>query len=437
VPLFPYQNVGVEFLTRRRCALLADEMGLGKTIQAITAADELLADRLLIVTPAIARWNWANELKKFSAYPRPVQVVTSLSEPIALDKSVIISYDLAVSMNIPGSFDALIADEAHYLKSVGSQRSQAVLGKDGLVRRARRFWALTGTPLLTHAADLWPLLYTFGATPLRYPQFLERYCVTSNFGIPPGKPPRPIGTKRAMVPELRKIAAPYLLRRKKVDVLPELPPVLESDWPVERKPFELSKVMLDQVQFELEALDKAFAATSLPLDQQWRLLEASAKSVSTLRRYIGLQKSQRAIDLVKEEMGKLYRKIVIFAVHVDVVGMLRVGLSKFNPVVITGACHADLRQDIVDRFQQDPNCCVFIGNIVAAGTSITLTESNNVLFVEKEWTPALNEQALARCHRIGQRHSVNVRSLVVKDSIDEKINAILRRKSGDIASFLD
>jgi SWI/SNF-related matrix-associated actin-dependent regulator 1 of chromatin subfamily A len=163
------------------------------------------------------------------------------------------------------------------------------------------------------------------------------------------------------------------------------------------------------------------------------MLEAMAKSVSTLRVLTGWQKVPEVLKLVKRELtdGE-YDKIVIFAVHKIVVEQLREGFKKLkeHPVHIWGNTPPAVRDHRVKRFQNDPSCRIFIGNIQAAGTAITLTAAHQVLFVEQSWTPGDNIQAAMRCHRIGQTRPVLVRTVGLENSIDARVTDLLRRKSG-------
>ena len=166
--LFPYQQTGAKFLSDKNLALLADEMGLGKTPQAIAAADLVGAKSVCVICPAIGRINWRREFEKFSN-----RVWTE-------ENLVISSFESAHKISKEKTFDVLIVDEAHYLKSHTAKRTALIYGKDGLVRRSKRVWALTGTPAPNNASELWTLLFTFGATRLGFDQFVERYCLFYN-----------------------------------------------------------------------------------------------------------------------------------------------------------------------------------------------------------------------------------------------------------------
>lgn len=437
--LFPYQIEGAKFLTNRRAKILGDEMGLGKSAQAITAADDSGAKRILIICPAVARENWKREFEKFSSWGRNLQVIHKGSDVPLHGDSLVYSYDLAarhLERLAEQKFDVLILDEAHFLKNPLAIRTKAILGRTGLVRNCDKVWALTGTPMPNHPGELWPLLYTFGATKKPYDDFVERYCEVITTGYGNGREYQKIvGMKEENASELQWLLSRVMLRRKKKEVLKDLPEVFVNSFTVERGKVPLTADMSAQLQEELASLELELANVSPA--HAMSILEARAQSVSTLRRYIGLQKVEPAIELVISEIGTAYTKLVVFCVHRDVANALESAFKKAGlwPAVITGDTPGSNRHKEVDRFQRDKRCQVFIGNIGAAGTAITLTASSEVLFVEEEWTPAANEQALARCHRIGQTRNVNVRVLAVADSIDERITAVLRRKNSDIKAL--
>lgn len=444
--LFPFQEAGASWLASKRFALLADEMGLGKSAQAITACDAIGAGDILVICPAVARVNWEREFKKFSTVDRPLYLAMGgVNGPPPQTGSIICSYEMAIKYNEVGlfhrGFDVLILDEAHYLKSAKSERSVKVLGKEGICRHAKRTWALTGTPMPNHPAELWPLMRVFGATKLTFEAFIEKYCEVS-FPRGGGGPSRKFRTIRGARPgslrELRTSLDTMMLRRKKATVLPELPPAFITEHLVERGDVAIDVITKSKIEEEMKVVQAQLQPCAGNATQKdiFAVLEGLAQSVSTLRRYLGLQKVQAAIDLVNQEIPDYYDKVVLFTSHREVSERLVAGLRSYRPAVITGDTLPLKRQEQVDKFQNQKACKVFIGNIQAAGTAITLTAAHHVIFVEQEWVPASNEQALARCHRISQTEVVNARVLTVINSIDEMINAALRRKNKDIQALL-
>lgn len=452
--LFPYQRQGADWLASRKLALLADEMGIGKTAQAIRACDLIGAKRVLVLCPAVARLNWLREFQRFGMSPRTITPILSSKERFdAHSQTIICSYDLTekhlARLKKCAKWDALILDESHYLKSLSTHRTKAVLGKDGLIHHANRTWALSGTPAPNHPGELWPLLYTFGVTPLKYDEYVEKFCnyYTTGFNTK-----QITGARRSAIAELRQTISKVMLRRKKEDVLTELPPISFHDIVVEASPVDID-VETSFVQYvfpndrrhELEArlaeeraVVDGILSREAHLTNRMAALEALASGVSTLRRYTGLQKTQKCAEMVADELESgAYEKIVIFAIHRDVIEGLRVRLSKFRPVTLYGATPPNKRDRNIEKFTKNPKCRVFIGNIQAAGTAITLTAAHQVLFVEQDWVPGNNAQAAMRCHRIGQKKPVTVRYAALANSFDEKVAATLKRKTKDLVQIFD
>jgi SNF2 family DNA or RNA helicase len=446
--LFPYQVEGAKWLAGRKCALLADEMGLGKSAQAITAADLIKALRILVICPAIARVNWQREFERFSKIPREFTIINKRLKKWPLT-SVICSYDLASSVEDSKEFDLMILDEAHYLKNKDAKRTKAILGKTGLVRKARATWALTGTPAPNHPGELWPLLFTFGAIKSPYFNFVEEFCdvFESNYGL------QIVGAKRSSINKLKSILAPHLLRRRKEEVMKELPPIHFQDLVVEPgvvdidvessfvkyamsadTRIELQRILASEQSLLRDIATKASVDTAVGFNT----FQAIAPSVSTLRRYTGVQKVQPVADLVAEELSSnAYDKIVIFAIHRDVIEGLRVRLAKFGAVTLYGGTSPETKQRNLDKFQKQKGTRVFIANIQSAGTAVTLTASNQVLFAEQDWVPGNNAQAVMRCHRIGQTRPVFARFCAIAGTIDERIAAALKRKTKELTMIFD
>jgi SWI/SNF-related matrix-associated actin-dependent regulator of chromatin subfamily A-like protein 1 len=453
--LFPYQLEGAQWLSERKLALLADEMGVGKTAQVIRACDIIGAERILVLCPAVARINWTREFNRFSKQPRNFSLVMESRHSQKLLNLTVCSYDLAtichrknLELLSKESWDLLILDEAHYLKSPNAIRTKAVFGKTGLIRKSKRCWALTGTPAPNNPSELWVMLYTFGITNLRYDDFVERFCN----GFQGARGFQITGAKTSHIPELRGLLSKIMLRRKKEKVMKELPPIHFDHVTVEPGPVDLDtdpwfvdyvfpedrrEELKKKLDHENTILKNVLEASHMGADGI-KVLEAVSKSLSTLRRYTGLQKLKAVTELVTEEMTEgYYDKLVIFAIHVSIIEGLRLSLRKFNPVVLYGGTPAEKRQKRIDKFQHNPKCKIFIGNIQACGTAISLTASNQVLFVESDWTPAYNSQAAMRCHRIGQDKPVFVRFVGLADSLDEKINQVLKRKTRDLTAIFD
>ena len=436
-PLFPYQQEGARWLTSKSHALLADEMGLGKSAQAIAAVDALASPNpTLVLCPAVARINWSREFAKFSKHGWRGNVL--LTGASAFDPSApttICSYDLAtanaavLSSLSSVQWGSLILDESHYLKSTDTKRTLAVLGKGGLVHRAVRTWALSGTPAPNYPNELWPVLYTFGATRLMYEQFVERYCVTRH---------TPYGTKICggrNISELRARIAPWILRRRKAEVMTDLPPILFSGMVVEAGPVPEGYIPAG----DLESMAELEPKVAARLDPDALPTAGAVNSeVRSWHRWVGLQKVEPVAELISAELAAGgYRKIVLFAVHRGVIAELKKRLAPFGAVSLHGGMTPEKRDASIRRFMSRDDCRVFIGQTTAAGTAISLTAAYQVVFVECDWVPATNQQAAMRVHRIGQTMPVTVRVIGLAGSLDERIQETLRRKTRVLTELFD
>lgn len=414
--LFPYQVEGAKFLATVKRGLLADDMGLGKSAQAIEACKQLGAQTIIVVCPASLVENWKREFKKFWPKFKGVLSVVSYNKADRLD-------DARASV--------LILDEAHYLKSKTAKRTKAIFGdkcdgEGGLVSRAAYVFCLTGTPTPNNPSELWPMLRavmpaaiekptaTGKLKPMAYWPFVERFCVTQDtgFGIKI--------IKGKNLAELKGRISPFVLRRKKDDVLADLPPIrfdtlaIEGKWPK-------------------EANDESYAVAEILDKEGVDGLRAAAPHVAQLRRLTGLAKVPSAVEWIRGWFEGGGGKLVVFAHHRDVIGALCEAFDGGPSYVrLDGSCSQEERQRAVDAFQSD-EADLFVGQIQAAGTGLTLTAASDALFVESSWVPAENKQAAMRIHRIGQRNACLVRFAMLAGSIDEDIQKAVMRKSADIS----
>jgi SNF2 family DNA or RNA helicase len=287
-------------------------------------------------------------------------------------------------------------------------------------------------------AELWIHLKVFGLTKLTYYQFVREYCEMV-YGWREGDPLQIAGAKKPALPKLQKLLEPFMLRRLAKDVLGQQPPML-SDVIVEAGKWDLTEEEQATVLKETDHFQHILPSfeNGLVNDATVALLEGLANSVATLRRYNGCQKIEPVADLVSIELENgNYDKVVLFCIHRDVVAGLKTRLAKWKPVTITGATLPAARQKIIDEFTNNPRRKIFIGNIRAAGTAINLSVARHIYMVEQEWVPGDNQQAIARCSGITQKEPVFVRCVSIAGSIDEKVSAILRRKTQDIIALMD
>lgn len=422
--LYPYQVEGARFLASAtsKGALLADEPGLGKTRQAISAAVRFAdGGMIVVVCPASAVGVWRREI---------ADVIEG--DDGAMQWSV---YSYNKASHARGKFAVLIIDEAHYAKTRDSVRTQALFGVKcdgvgGLVERADKVILLTGTPTPNNPSEIWPLAracfpkaITISAAGgidriLPYHAFVQRYCTTEQNYLGHVKI-----TGGKNLAELRAKLAPYVLRRRKEDVLPDLPAVRFSVLPVEgRIPLSSSDAIDAEVRLIGEALARRGAAG----------LREIAPHVASLRRVTGLAKVDGVCDWVEDWLAGGGGKLVLFAHHRDVIAALCARLAPLGIAKVTGDTPPLWREGVAKQFQDDPKTKVFIGQNEAAGVAITLTASSTLLSLEPAWTPGVNDQIWQRIHRIGQANACDVRYPTIAGSIDEQVTRALIPKQGAI-----
>jgi SWI/SNF-related matrix-associated actin-dependent regulator 1 of chromatin subfamily A len=414
--LYQYQADGAAWLAGGCRGLLADEPGLGKSAQAIRACRAIQAQTILVICPASLVQNWTREFHRF--------------HPDFNGRLSVRSYDNVVRNGFEGDWDVLIADEAHFLKSRKAKRTQAVYGEKcdgvgGLIERARNVYLLTGTPapntpdeMWTHLRALFPQTIQNLKTrkTMNYYDFVTKYCRTTENYL--GKL-QIVGGKN--LGDLKQRIQGIVLRRKKADVLPDLPPLTIDLLPVTGE-LRLPRECVP----EQKMIDQVLATKGV------EGLKDIANHVATLRRYTGLAKAVPLVNYVADQLEGGLDKIVIFAVHKEVIRILKDGLSDYGVAVIDGSTSGQARDALVQRFQNYPDVRVFIGQIQAAGTGLTLTAASQLIFAEASWVPSENAQAMCRIHRISQKNAAIVRFAMLANSIDESIQAACARKAADI-----
>lgn len=444
---FDYQLTGADFLKIRKQALLADVPGVGKTGTAIRAADLVGAANILVVAPASVRIQWSREFERFSPLDRPLQVVMPGDTPNT-SGVVILFYDAAVKhldLLLSVQWDVLIIDEAHYLKSryivskhTSGYRTRALYGSGkryaGLITKATRTWRLTGTPALNHAGELWTHVKSAGLTDWPYQDWLYHFCegFDSEHGFR--------FTKHRHTEELQKLLAPFMLRRTKAEVQPDLHEPMFEAITVPRSdaalPPELAALIpqLDQADTQLQE-----ALSSGSPSDQLSTLESMASSLATLRRYTAMAKLPAIAEQIEEDLTtNQIPKLVVFAIHKIGVRWLAEKLAKFHPLTISGDTSAEKRQPNIDRFQSDPSVRLIIGNIAAMGTGVDGLQNvcDEAIFVELDWVPSSNAQAIMRLCRIGQKNPVRARVYSLYGSVDERVQDVLTDKVRELAKIL-
>jgi SWI/SNF-related matrix-associated actin-dependent regulator of chromatin subfamily A-like protein 1 len=450
--LRPFQQQGVEFLASSQAAILADDTGLGKSAQLITAADANLAERVLIICQAISVVSWKIELPKWTKFSRDIFLLNGKNTNIPKGPiAVIATYDffgtrekkaLAKMMQGTDRFDVVFLDEVQALKSKTAKRTQAIYGarleNNGVLTRfgldlanPPKVFLSSATLTPNSVAELYPHLRTLFPHVLQnlfnkvatQQEFENMFCIvdTTQYG-------RQIrGNKRPMIPVLKQAMAPHILVRSKADVAPELGAINYLELPLD--------VKTDYVELAPRDGHVDFVGEELFLTQLQA--EATTTAMSTARKALGEAKAKEVIPWIENFLSDPAKKLVVFAHHTAVIDML--GAHFVNEVGVARICgqtSQSMRGIMVREFQQEPSVRLFIGQTIAAGTSITLSAASDVLLIEPDWTPANNYQAISRCHRIGQKSTVNAYFATAVGTLDQRINRVLRRKAQDAEQLL-
>lgn len=450
---YPHQPTGAVWLAARKRAFFFDDAGLGKTITAIAGAERIGARKILVVVPTVVLWNWRREFAKWALHHQ-VQLLATGKDKVDDGCSVTITtHGLLLkpalfSQLTERRWDLGLLDECQFFRGPTAQRTHRFYGAPGhedeasIVNSCDRTWVMTGTPMPNDASNLWSHLHGLfperipGALgrPMSFIAFRKRYCVLrqTDYGI------KVVGNKR--LPELKKKLEGIVLRRRKKDVLKDLPPIR----------YEIVTLRPDTMPSELKALDarlrphilKKVAEAMKETDGEtpgdfWRALRGE-EDFSRLRRMVGLAKVEPVAELLSNELDCLaLNKVVVFGHHTDTIRLFREKMRAYNPIEITGATGAKKRQQLVDRFQQDGSTRVAICQLVAGGVGITLTAASDVVLLEASYVPGENAQAADRTHRIGQARDVRVRFVALAETSDEELVDALRLKTRMIREVLD
>jgi superfamily II DNA or RNA helicase len=421
---FPYQMQGIKWLYDRENCLLADEMGLGKTMQAILAARLLWKDgkikHTLVVCPKSLIANWQNELRTWWPAVVPYLWVVKSDREWALRQSTsnvavkIINYESLPSelewlKEKPPTHDLVIIDEAQRIKNPKSKTAQAVK-----TLKSRRRWALTGTPLENSTEDL-----------------------VSIFGfVKPGLIHSESGTHK-----IRTRVKPYILRRRQEEVLKDLPEKIEQDVEVELSGAQRHTYDAAEHEGVVRLNEKG---DSITVTHVFALIN-SLRQICNFDPATG---ESGKVELLLEELEEILendRKALIFGHFVDD----RFGLKRLSktlgdavsprpsPLQLHGEIPERQRNGIVESFQRDPNYQLLMLNYRVGGVGLNLQAATYVFLFDRWWNPAIEDQAVKRCHRIGQKHSVIVKRFYCKETIEERILLKLAEKRRLFSHMID
>ncbi|HUB66653.1 MAG TPA: SNF2-related protein [Candidatus Methylacidiphilales bacterium] len=438
VQLRSYQAQGVEWLAglaqRNFHGLLADDMGLGKTLQALAFCVWLRAsapsEPALVVCPTSLVANWLREAARFVPHLR----ILDLTGDGRVDKFATRNrYDLLVTsyailrrdaeLYQEAVFSLVVLDEAQHIKNRGSQNAQSAKAL-----RARRRLVLTGTPLENSVLDLWSL----------FDFLLPGYLGTASDFRERYEKPLLSGAEPRLLRRLRQRVRPFFLRRTKEEVLTELPPKLEhiALCELSGEQREVYRAILEQGRrkvFELSGKagrgrDRLAILTALLRLRQVCCHLALLPSDGAPRVWQEPSaKLERTFELIDEAVDGGHR-VLLFSQFVQALHLLREEARRRE----LRFCYLDgqtiERQGEIDRFQNDADIPIFFISLKAGGTGLNLTGADTVIHFDPWWNPAVEEQATARAHRMGQARRVQAYKLIAAGTVEEKIQALQARK---------
>ncbi len=429
--LRPYQITGYRWL----CSLahygmggiLADDMGLGKTLQTITYVLANPGTRTLIVCPTSLAYNWQDEFSKF-APQIATQIISgtpqeradlmqqSADVPVWITTYPLIRKD--VDLYKAQIFDACFIDEAQFIKNPTSLGAKAVKA----VQAKHRF-ALTGTPIENTLSELWSIFdFVMPGFFGRYRQFEECY-------------EKPIlrDHDSVQMQKLRRKIRPFVLRRMKKEVLTELPDKIETRRMAEMgaKQRKIYESYLARIQMELAGDEENTPGGNRMqvLAALTRLRQICCHPATFASNYHG---GSGKLDLLMEQLPDILEgghSVIVFSQFTSMLSIIAHELKQRNIpfFYLAGSTSAQERKREVKEFNRG-EVKVFLISLKAGGTGLNLTGADTVIHFDPWWNPAVEDQATDRAYRIGQKKKVQVIKYVMKDSIEEKIYELQKRK---------
>ncbi|HEY1583540.1 MAG TPA: SNF2-related protein, partial [Chthoniobacterales bacterium] len=435
-----YQRTGVRWLAALAAqdlgGILADEMGLGKTVQALAF---LQLDRghgpALIVCPTSLLSNWQREAARFAPELRVLRIdgpereekIARLAEfDLGLTSYGLLRRDAEIYAGL--RFRSVVLDEAQHIKNPETQNAQAAFS----LRASRRF-VLTGTPLENSVRDLWSLMNFVAPGYLgTRTDFRERY-----------ERPLTTTTDPILQRRLSRRLRPFLLRRRKSEVARELPEKIEQVVPCDLGPAQRAtySALLREIQQSLGVTGGNEGASRV------RMLTGLLRLRQTCcdPRLLGLSPNDKMetsakLDLLDELLEEIIdggHRVLIFSQFVRMLDLIRERLAKAGTAHCYLAGLTRRRQEEVDRFQNDETIPVFLISLKAGGVGLNLSAADSVIHFDPWWNAAVEAQATDRAHRIGQTRVVSSYKLIARDTVEEKILHLQKRKREMASAMLE
>ena len=434
---FEHQMESFNYALTHNKFLLGDEQGLGKTKQALdiaVARKHKMRHCLIVCGVNNLKWNWYKEVEIHTNEKAHIlgsrvnrkgkTVIGSSAERLADLKQIHDEYFLITNIETlrdksiqsqikkmcnDGIIGMTIIDEIHKCKNSQSKQGKAIHCCCSYYRLA-----LTGTPLMNNPVDLYNVLKWLEVENHSLTYFKNLYCEMGGFG---GY--EIIGYKN--LDQLENSLNKNMLRRRKEEVL-DLPPKIYTDELLDLDSSQ-NKLYRDVTNQIIEDIDRIMLLPN-PLTELIRLRQVTSNPNILTSKNITNVKYDRIVDILESTTDK----IIIFSNWTKVINPLYIKLSSlgYNPALVTGESKDPILE--MNKFQSDNTCKVILGTTPALGTGYTLTEANTVIFIDEPWSKAIKDQAEDRCHRIGTKGTVNIITLICKDTIDERIHQIIKDK---------
>ena len=439
VPLFPFQQEDVDYLADEPGALISNEMGTGKTYEAV-ARDRGIRQQAwgptLVVAPLVTLESvWQahfEELTDLRVFTTTQTRLIAWRQFCSVGGDVFCAHWEAVRL-MPELAEVkwlhVIADECHRMKNRRAKQTQAIKAIPALWRTA-----MSGTPVVNRPDELWSVLnWLHPKEYTSYWRFFNRYVYTENEYVGGQKIRKIIGPRH--VERLQAEMKPFLVRRLKTDVLKDLPEKYRTEIKVTLTPTQRSAYngMRDEMiawigeQTETDLLPAPVVIAQLTRLQQFACAYAEFGPDGKIKLAEPSSKLDALMEVLEEAAGE---PVVVFSRFRSLIDLLAVRLegSNISYATFTGATDAATRTRIVDQFQAG-QLQVFAGTISAGGVGLTLHQASTVVFLDRDWSPAANEQAEDRLHRVGQRNAVQVIDIIARNTVEpRKLQAIDLKK---------
>ncbi len=428
--MLPFQKQTLQFgLERNGKLFIGDEMGLGKTLQSIALMCCYIKDwPLLIICPASLKQNWKNELLRWidTLAAEDVQILETKNDEWKESLVKIASYELASSDPMlkqieNATFQAVICDESHYLKSDATKRTKALYP---ILSKSKRTILLSGTISPSRPIEIYSQIKALGVFPpndFSKKEFGQRYCMeVPNHKFDQYQQQQYNGARNLR--ELNFILSHrVMIRRLKMDVIKDLPKKKRQ------------QVLLQLKQEELQEY-KELQGTSA-------VHQYDKSKVTKLYQETCRVKLVPVCNYLKQfTRNNPQKKFLIFAHHIDMLDALEKYIKetlKVDYIRIDGTTASTKRQPLVDRFKTENDCLVALLSITAASTGLDFTPATTVIFAELSWIPGLHLQAEDRIHRLTSKENCDIRYLIAKNTLDEYMWRVLMKKIDVVGQTVD